>query len=235
MGISVHVLHQAPIGILTNRFRSLDFLNGHTVQKLDRRRWHRGEKTSHDLQCIFIGKTGYGKSTTINSIIGKELFATDATRSCTKELYCADFMLRDGEEDFFSLGDLPGVGESVAADREYLGWYRDFLAKTDCVVYLLRADQRDYSIDCQLFDSLLKESRGRVVIGLNYCDKVEPVNRRSPFMPTAEQERNISLKVQEAANCFSVDPARIIPFSAAEGWNLDRLMMAVARVISHEL
>lgn len=74
-----------------------------------------------------------------------------------------------------------------------------------------------------------------MVIGLNYCDKVEPANRRSPFLPTVEQERNISLKIQEAAHCFNVDPARIIPFSAAEEWNLDRLMVAVARVISHEL
>ncbi len=36
------------------------------------------------LPVMFIGKTGYGKSSLLNHIIGKSVFLTDDTRPCTQ-------------------------------------------------------------------------------------------------------------------------------------------------------
>ena len=40
-------------------------------------RWHRGNgHYSEDLQVVVMGKTGYGKSTLLNRLVGRDVFAT---------------------------------------------------------------------------------------------------------------------------------------------------------------
>ena len=68
-------------------------------------------------------------------------------------------------------------------------WYAGLLEYSPCVVYVLRADQRDFSTDERTFQALFhrKEDRDKVIIALNYADKIEPINR-SPELSKAQLE-----------------------------------------------
>jgi len=53
------------------------------------------------------------------------------------------------------------------------------LNKSNCVVYLIRADHRDFRIDLECFKALFEmeneNEKSKVILALNYADKIEPV------------------------------------------------------------
>lgn len=69
---------------------------------------------------MFIGKTGYEKSTTLNTLVGKQVFDTDDVNVCTKDLYNSMYRINTSNPSFFVISDLSGVGESNYADNHYL-------------------------------------------------------------------------------------------------------------------
>ncbi len=228
MGLHVKILKNQPVDYLVNRYSDFGYLRNLTVPRTENRRWSRDNGDSYDCHCIFIGKSGYGKSTTLNAICNDEIFETSAVESCTKSLLCVDFDISGNGSDIFSLGDLPGVGESVIADQGYIEWYRDFIAASDCIVYVLRADQRDFSIDQQTIAAVLPHQKHNILIALNYCDAVEPLSRARPFMPSQAQIANIERKRDEITRIFGVSCDQVVPYSATERWQLDLLVRKIA-------
>lgn len=181
------------------------------------------------LHVMFIGKTGYGKSSLINAIIGKDVFETDSVEVCTHDLDTALF--RTGAKNcFLALSDLPGVGESAEADAKYIKWYRDMLKTAHCVVYVLRADQRDHSIDEQLFRLLFTEDdvRYKVIIALNFADKIEPVSRNGEI--SDEQEEALFDKSYLIRDLFDVTD--VIPCSASTGYGMQDLVFEITSMVS---
>lgn len=198
--------------------------------------WQRKQGLTYDLQVIFIGKTGYGKSSTLNSIIGTNIFKTDDVSSCTKTLHSAEYRIYNDKPFYFSLCDLPGVGESSEADEKYLEWYRKILLKSNCVVYVMRADQRDYSIDEKIFNDLFQNSyeKKKVIVALNYADKVEPINRKHPFIPSDAQRKNLNEKVEVISRLFTIPSNNILYYSAVEEYNVSKLVNLIADVIKRQ-
>ncbi len=261
MAIEVTVLRETMLHELTERLPEFEFLTGRRVPRVESRHWYQEQNPFGGMfaafgvpdaatpipsdifihACIFIGKTGYGKSTTLNALCGHELFETNAVTSCTKELFCIAYDLSNrpknalqktaAPRDMFAFGDLPGVGESVIADQGYIEWYREFIASSDCVVYVLRADQRDFSIDQQTIAAVLPHQKQNLLIGLNYCDAVEPLSRSRPFMPSQAQITNIERKCEEITRIFGIPREQIIPYSATEQWQLDVLVSKIAERI----
>ncbi len=228
MGLNVQVLKKQPFSDLATRHSDFGYLKNRTVPRTESRRWHRSYGESYDCHAIFIGKSGYGKSTTLNAICDAEIFESSPVAACTKTLQCVDFDIRGNGSDIFSLGDLPGVGESVIADQTYIEWYREFIAKSDCVVYVLRADQRDFAIDQQTIAAVLPDQKQNILIGLNFCDAVEPLSRARPFVPSQAQITNIERKCAEITRIFGIPRDQIIPYSATEKWQLDVLVQKIA-------
>lgn len=74
---------------------------------------------------------------------------------------------------------------------------------SDVVVYVLRADQRDFAIDEMMFKNLFNDSanKSKVIIALNYSDKVEPINRKPEL--SDEQIQSLNRKVTDLSE-FSV-------------------------------
>lgn len=237
MGLSVQINYQTKIKELSSRYKELNFLDGITLQESNSISWNRNGTTTYDLQVIFIGKTGYGKSSTLNSIIGKNVFETSDVEACTKALYSAEYHMNDYKPYYFSLCDLPGVGESKEADKQYYEWYRDILLKSHCVVYILRADQRDFAIDEILFKEMFKnnEEKKKVIIALNFADKVEPINRNKEFLLTSQQIENINRKVDTISRLFGMSKDNIIYYSAAENFNINNLISKVSKVIRRNI
>ena len=217
---SINNLNWPGAGLFKNRL----------IDETCQRRWLRQSVLCYDLQCMFIGKTGYGKSSTLNRIVGDNVFETDDINACTANLYCADYILNADRHYFLSLCDLPGVGEDEDRDAGYLAWYQQMLIKSDCVVYVLRADQRDMSVDLKVF-RILQIRPDNCVIALNYCDKIEPVSRCS-VLPTNEQRCNINLKIRDISRTFNFPVTQILPYSAYTGWNIGALLYAMSGKLS---
>jgi predicted GTPase len=196
--------------------------------------WNMNGKNIFCMQVMFIGKTGYGKSTTLNKICGHKYFETDEIQSCTKKLFSCEYKISQLKEHYLSLCDLPGIGESIATDKKYINWYGDMLKKSACVVYILRADQRDFAIDEKIINTIIINSKkitAKLVIGLNYADKIEPTSRVLPFIPNRDQLQNINRKRKIISKIFNIEIDRIISYSASEGYNISNLKEAIANAV----
>lgn len=235
MSLNVTVLKEVSHVALIERHADFGFLSEKSFNIDDKFKWNRDDKITHDLHIIFIGKTGYGKSTTINKIIGENIFETSDIAACTSDLYTIDYYLNQQKEKYICFADLPGVGENLKKDKQYKKWYKSFIKKSIIVVYLLRADQRDYSIDLDIYNELLRNSDVRIIIGLNYCDKIEPLNRNNPFEPSSQQYENIKTKIDSIANIFDVCRNEIVPYSADCEWNVHLLVKTLAGVVKEHM
>lgn len=123
---------------------------------------------------VLSGKTGCGKTSTINALWNKDL-ATNRIASCTK--YPAVMRIKDvynGQTVEFNLVDLPGISESLEANSMYQGFYSRFINKASLVICLTQADRRAYKQD-QLFytnlmhNNILRKNQ-QVVLGINQAD-----------------------------------------------------------------
>jgi len=235
LGLSVEIVHESMLDELINEFGELSFLKGLDISKDNSICWEIHGKHSYCIQAMFIGKTGYGKSTTLNKICGQELFKTDEINSCTKSLFSAEYKLDIHKNHYFSLCDLPGIGESISADKAYVEYYAGMLKKSHCVVYVLRADQRDYTKDHEILKLLFKteEQKKKIVLAVNFSDKIEPVSRFSPFIPSQKQIENMDRKLHEIQKLFKIPKSNIVFYSAAEGYNLNVVVEKIAGLLKN--
>ena len=186
--------------------------------------------TSYHAQAAFFGKSGYGKSSTVNAFLGNTILKTSDVAACTRECQSLDFKL--SPNCYLSLADFPGIGESEYRDSKYLKMYSDCLALSTVVVYLIRADTRDYAIDELAYQKVFTthSDKKKVIFALNCCDKIEPISRSYSSEPSPEQIRNIADKVNLVTNIFKPSN-KIIPYSAETGWNMNKLADAMVKVI----
>lgn len=123
---------------------------------------------------VLSGKTGCGKTSTINALWDKHL-ATNRVSSCTKfpaVMHINDVF--DGKQVEFNLVDLPGIAESLEANSLYKGFYHHFINKASLLICLTQADRRAYKQD-QLFYSELIENNilrkhQNIILGINQAD-----------------------------------------------------------------
>ena len=210
MELTVHIKHRAEIQELISNHPCFSIIKDVKVPQDSSHKWNTNcdfwsysDKTTYSIQVMFIGKTGYGKSTTLNRIVGEKVFETNAVSACTKDLYTAMYRVDPYIPTFLKFSDLPGVGESNYADDHYYEWYRDMLEKSDVVVYVLRADQRDFAIDEMVFSNLFQDdNKNKVILALNYADKVEPINRGTGL--SDEQLKSLARKVDDVSRIFGV-------------------------------
>lgn len=209
------------------------FLSGEKsdVSKQDWFRWQTPQTQFFGYQkevslvtAMFIGKTGYGKSSLLNAILGFNLFPTDDIRTCTTEMDAAIYRLGKSPKYYLSLCDLPGVGESENADKNYMEWYTGLMASSPCVVYVLRADQRDYSIDQAVFRKLFStdEDRDKIIIALTFADKIEPWHHGTEL--SYEQLESLEEKAASIEELFGIDSYRIFPCCSQTGYGINELV-----------
>lgn len=233
MGITKSRLHRGDISELCAQFPEFSKLNGKTGTG-----WHKWidqttKAGSYDKMVLFVGKSGYGKSTTVNAFFGKKVLETSDVGACTRVCQCLEFHV--GNNHWLSLGDLPGVGENLDRDHEYLKLYSDFFDYASVIVHVLRADTRDYSIDEQMTSKLITNPKlkNKVVYALGQCDKIEPISRNISHTPSLDQLKNVSLKLREIMDKFSPKNP-VVPYSAETGWNMSFLSSEIVRVAQLE-
>jgi predicted GTPase len=131
------------------------------------------------------------------------------------------------------LADLPGIGENPQLDAEYIELYRAALEKAHAVIYFMRADQRDYSIDEWVFGELFQQraARAKVIVALNAIDKVEPLNRRQPVEISADQWNNVGLRIAGISKKLKLATTAIVPISATAQINTHRLVARLSELL----
>lgn len=229
MEISKRRLYQGDIDELCARYPAFEQL-----KDVDDHGWQQWidqttGSSSFDKMVLFVGKSGYGKSTTVNAFIGQHILETSDVEACTRECQCLDFHIEDNY--WLSLVDLPGIGESLERDEEYLKLYAELFEYASVIVHVLRADTRDYAVDEQARNRLIQspQLKRKVIYALGQCDKVAPITRRLRRVPTSDQLINIDLKLREVTKVFApYNP--VVPYSAEMAWNMSVLSNEIVRV-----
>ena len=190
------------------------------------------------INVIFIGQTGYGKSSLINKLVDREIFETSDFQACTKVLQCADYFLNHNKKNeklayVLSFVDLPGIGESDKEDEKYLEWYQDYIKEASVIVYLFRADKRDHTQDEFFFNHVFdKKSSGNLICVVSQADKIEPLSR--DLVLSNAQKHNLQIKKTEIKNksFLSFSDISVIHVSSYLNINIDSLRNSITQTIS---
>lgn len=173
-----------------------------------------------------MGKTGAGKSSLCNALFRSEVCAVNAVEACTREPQRV--RLRFGQH-YLTLVDLPGVGESLDRDDEYRELYREQLPKLDMVLWVLKADDRAFSVE-ETFYQFIQARCGNtmppVLWVLNQVDKVEPSEQwnRHTAMPSPGQLEHIKRKQQAVASQLGIQKDAVIPVSVKGRYHLAQIV-----------
>ncbi|MEK7991114.1 MAG: GTPase [Thiotrichaceae bacterium] len=193
---------------------------------------------------LFFGKTGAGKSSTLNSMFNFNL-DVGAAVAVTKVpkpicLTSLDYDLLHHKQ--IQVVDIPGIGESIEADEYYLPFYKEWIPKTDSLVWVTQADTRAYKRD-QIF--LLKllplfHPSLNFTIALNKIDyfgvnEDEKGFDTSSKQPSQDQLNRLPEKIADVYQVFDsiiegkVDfkPEQVIPYTSFYGWGLDALKQKI--------
>lgn len=102
-------------------------------------------------RIAFLGKSGVGKTTTINNLFDAGWKASHTVPG-TSAAQAKEFELASGGS--LTAVDLPGYGRSVREDREYEAIYKDVLPGCDLVLLVIQANARDFSDDQEMVAKL---------------------------------------------------------------------------------
>ena len=188
---------------------------------------------------VLSGKTGCGKTSTINALWNKDL-ATNRVASCTK--FPAVMHIKDcfnGKEIEFNLVDLPGIAESLEANSLYRDFYYQFINKASLLLCLTQADRRAYKQDQLFYTELIAKDilrkNQKIVLGINQADLLfkDMEHLDGIDLSTIEDSNPILVdKIEDLyENVFSeifvdfnnVTKESVAVYSVLQNWHLDYL------------
>jgi GTP-binding protein len=163
-------------------------------------------------EVAFLGRSNVGKSTLINSLLGrKKLVRTSSRPGCTRAL---NFFLINGRWNFV---DLPGFGYAAVSKELKAEWGRlvlDYLERRETLaaVVFLQDGRRQPGPEELFLWEFLRERGRRVIPVLTKADKLKQGER-------SRQRRYFS----EALAAIGIEPGEVIWFSALTREGRDRL------------
>lgn len=181
------------------------------------------QKLTHYEPAIGImGKTGAGKSSLCNALFQGEVTSVSDVNACTREVL--RLRLSSGDHSLI-LVDLPGVGESEQRDKEYESLYRNILPELDLILWVIKADDRAFSVDERFYRRVMSDHHQRVLFVVNQADKIEPCHEWyvTSNAPSPHQLVNIEARLASIRQLFSPHHP-VCAVSARTEWNLPSMI-----------
>lgn len=185
--------------------------------------------THYEPVIGIMGKTGVGKSSLCNALFQSEVTPVSEVDACTREVL--RLRLSSGEHSLI-LVDLPGVGESEKRDREYESLYRRILPELDLILWVIKADDRAFSVDECFYRRVMTGYQQRILFVVNQADKIEPCHEwnAASNTPSPKQSANIKARLESICQLFSVShPVCVV--SARTSWNLPSMVETMMRCL----
>jgi uncharacterized protein len=179
-------------------------------------------------QIAIIGKTGVGKSSTINELFNPQPnLPIDHVEPATIFMEVRQLSLGE-DRGSLTIVDCPGLGDSTVADKRNVSSYKEILAKSDVAVWIIKADDRVLGVDQSFVKQVLpKNLKDKLVVGINQIDKIEPGEWiREVNLPSNEQLQSIARKEEAVRKKFEeigIKPFAIASYSAKKHYRLKRL------------
>lgn len=188
---------------------------------------------------VFIGKTGCGKSSTINTLCGTDL-PVDGAVACTKfPIVINKEMCYSGKKFNVNIVDLPGIAESLEANILYVDYYNKYIKVANVVVCLSQANTRAYKQDedfyTELIDAGIIGEKTQIVLGVNKIDllfKSDEHLAGIELSSITDDDPLIKDKIDDYydrvfASIFerikSVNRSSVVVYSNQQKWNMDKL------------
>ena len=137
--------------------------------------------------CTLIGRTGTGKSSTINSIFGKEMAKVGAWEPMTRSV---EEHQREAFGGQFRIVDTPGLCDDLKEsgnDQRYIELMREKVAAADCIWFVTRLDETRMTGDEKRVIQLITAAYGKTMwskslILFTFGDRRRPgISRRGTF------------------------------------------------------
>lgn len=187
------------------------------------------EELKNSPKIALIGKTGVGKSSTINSLFKTKLNFSH-TEACTQT---ADpIVLTNGKGEII-VYDMPGLGEDEEKDLIHIETYKRVLPQCDVVLWILNIDDREMSYQQMLIRQIKEYCESRLVVCANKADIIFPNdwNNIGNF-PSEAQIENLEKRIVDIRSKLlrvipSINEDQIVYYSALKRYQLQVLFQAM--------
>jgi predicted GTPase len=184
-------------------------------------------------QVAIIGECGVGKTSTINALFGAGM-PVSHFEPCTKDAIGNRYQTPSGE--FITVYDMPGIGESIQADRQIIDIYKKIYPQVDVIMWIVAAGDRQLAMMQHLLLQIAKETGSsglqRLVFAINKADVMYPNDWNTRInLPSQEQSQYL----QGFSNTVLQRIREIIPkwsgaipvYSAIKAYNLKELLLTM--------
>ncbi len=188
----------------------------------------------------FLGRTGNGKSSLINSLFNASLL-TDPLVPCTKILSATTLLSNEVEGyNAITAFDTPGIGE-FSSVVPYQRYYEYAVSQSNCIVLVTTLDRVDAPAQRLLMS--LKEyidgdKKPRFIIALNHIDSRITISSQEDVVwdelqnvPTAMRQEQINQRTAMIKTKFEDKflPFTVIPVCAMRGFGIVELKKEILK------
>jgi uncharacterized protein len=216
-------------------------MNSH-LSKAKIRELVNNELANHQREGIkfaIAGKTGFGKTTTLNVLFDVDMKTSGAEPATTHvqelslEILNAQSKKMEIKNIPLTILDLPGLGEGTKNDHKNFDIYSKLLPQVDVVLWTLAAPRRDYALDIQYISDLIKlhpELKQRIIVGVNFIDNLSPQDWKiNSNQPSQEQNLNLEIVLTNIGKLIheqcGIETNITVPYSAKQAWGLENLFL----------
>lgn len=190
---------------------------------------------SYTPKVGIMGKSGAGKSSLANAIVGRSVFKTGNAGGCTRDFQEESVQIGNRQIIFM---DLPGIAESKKYQEEYTKLYQEKIKELDIILWAIKVDDRANVDDETFYDWLIQHyKKEQVLFVLTQSDKAAPTREwnYAQFEPSIKQRTVIGENQQRIATDFNVPLDDVIPVaceyledeSRFDRYNFDALMTRI--------